>query len=51
MSIYLNYNIGNEKALYCYTYKLEGMINIKDKTCIYSNCKTRPIYNKEGDCK
>jgi hypothetical protein len=25
------------------------MINVKDKTCIYEDCKTRPNYNKEGE--
>jgi len=40
-----------KKALYCSTHKLEGMINVKDKTCIYPNCKTRPIYNIENEKK
>jgi hypothetical protein len=25
------------------------MINVKDKTCIHPNCKTRPVYNIQGE--
>jgi hypothetical protein len=46
------YNIeGETKGLYCVTHKLEGMVNVKDKSCIYPNCKTRPNYNIEKETK
>ena len=37
---------GELKALYCATHKKEGMINVKDKTCL--ECKKLPSFNKEG---
>jgi hypothetical protein len=46
------YNKEHEtKALYCAIHKLEGMVDVKNKTCIHSNCKTIPNYNKEGETK
>ena len=34
------YNIkGETKALYCFQHKLENMVDIKGKKCIYENCK------------
>ena len=27
------------------------MVNLKNKTCIHTNCKTRPNFNKEGETK
>jgi hypothetical protein len=46
------YNVeGETKALYCIKHKLEGMIDIKNKTCVHPDCKTQPIYNVEGETK
>ena len=43
-----NFNFEGEKtALYCATHKKEGMINVKDKTCL--DCKKRPNFNFEGE--
>jgi hypothetical protein len=39
------------KKLYCFSHKLDGMINLKHKNCIYSNCKIRPSFNFEGEIK
>jgi hypothetical protein len=47
-----NYNFDNEKKpLYCFTHKLDGMINIISKRCIYLNCKTYPSYNFDNEKK
>jgi hypothetical protein len=47
-----NYNKeGETKALYCLKHKLNGMVDIKNKTCIYPNCTIRPVFNIEGDTK
>jgi len=47
-----NYNIdGETKALYCATHKLNGMVDVKNKTCIYPNCKVQPNYNINGETK
>ncbi len=27
------------------------MVNVKDKTCIYTGCKIIPRFNKEGETK
>ena len=32
-------------------HKEENMVDVKHKTCIHEGCKTRPIYNKEGEKK
>jgi hypothetical protein len=46
------YNVeGATKALYCSAHKKDGMVNVKDKTCIENGCKTRPNYNFEGETK
>jgi hypothetical protein len=42
---------GETKALYCVSHKLDGMVDIKNKTCIYSGCKIQPKYNLEGESK
>ena len=42
---------GEIKGLYCVTHKLDGMVNVKDKTCIHTGCKVRPNYNTEGEIK
>ena len=47
-----SYNVeGESKMLYCANHKVEGMVNVKDKTCIHPGCKTIPIYNVEGETK
>jgi acid stress-induced BolA-like protein IbaG/YrbA len=41
-----NFNFeGETKKLYCVSHKLEGMINVKDKRCIYKDCNKQPSYN------
>ena len=40
--------IGEKKGLYCFSHKLEEMINVKDKKCYHENCKTQPTFNFEG---
>ena len=42
---------GETKALYCSTHKLDGMVNVKDKTCIHPGCTIIPNYNKPGETK
>ena len=44
-------NEGEKKAVYCVTHKLEGMVNVKNKTCINEGCNVRPCYNNEGGKK
>ena len=36
---------GETKAIYCATHKLDGMIDVKNKSCNHPDCKTQPIYN------
>ena len=46
------YNVeGQTKTLYCSVHKKEGMVDVKNKTCIHEGCKTIPIYNVEGQTK
>lgn len=40
-----------KKGLYCSEHKLDGMINVIDKTCIHPGCKTRPSCNFIGHNK
>ena len=42
---------GETKGLYCATHKLEGMVDIKNKTCIHEGCKILPVYNTAGESK
>ena len=42
---------GLKKGLFCFTHKLEGMIDVKHKRCEYKGCKTRSAYNIEGNSK
>jgi len=42
---------GQINGLYCSKHKLEGMVNIKDKTCIHDGCKKQPVFNVEGQTK
>jgi hypothetical protein len=44
-------NDGETKALYCAKHKLEGMVDVKSKTCIYDECKVRPAYNNDIETK
>ena len=44
-------NKGEKKGLYCSAHKLQGMINVINKTCIYEGCIVLPSYNKEGEKK
>ena len=47
-----NFNVkGQTKALYCFTHKKEGMVNVKSKTCLHEGCKIRPVFNVEGQTK
>ncbi len=46
-----NYNMeGETKALYCATHKLDGMVNVKDKTCKNEWCLTLVTEKYEGYC-
>ena len=40
---------GEKKSLYCFAHKLDGMVDVKNKTCIHLDCKKQPNYNK--DCE
>jgi hypothetical protein len=40
---------GETKGLYCATHKKEGMINVKNKTCL--ECNVIPSFNNEGETK
>ena len=42
-------NDGESKALYCATHKKEGMIDVKNETCLV--CKTRAAFNVDGETK
>jgi hypothetical protein len=47
-----NYNYENKsKGIYCSKHKKDGMIDIKNKKCIYESCKNTPTYNFEGETK
>jgi hypothetical protein len=46
-----SFNYEGLKARYCMVHKEDGMINVKDKKCDYDGCKTRPVYNCEGELK
>jgi hypothetical protein len=39
------------RALYCDTHKLDGMVDVKSKTCAHTDCKKEPTYNKTGEAK
>jgi hypothetical protein len=43
------YNFEGLKAQYCSVHKKEGMVNVKDKTCIHEGCRKRPTFNTEGE--
>ena len=42
---------GETKPLYCFDHKLDDMINVNKKTCIYEGCSTQPSYNFAGEKK
>ncbi len=42
---------GEKKGLYCFAHKLDGMMDVKNKTCVHQGCKTRPSYNNAGEIK
>jgi hypothetical protein len=42
---------GEAKALYCALHKQEGMVDVKNKTCIHEGCKKQPVFNVEGEAK
>jgi hypothetical protein len=43
------YNIaGSKKALYCYDHKLDNMITLYTKICIYEGCSSTATFNKPG---
>ena len=42
---------GETKGLYCSRHKKDGMINVKDKTCIHEGCNIRPVFNIKGETK
>ena len=41
---------GETKGIYCYTHKLEGMVNVKDKTCKTYLCNIRVQDKYDGYC-
>jgi predicted nucleic acid-binding OB-fold protein len=46
------FNFKNEKnPIYCNIHKLKNMIDIKNKTCIYSDCMIRASFNFENEKK
>jgi hypothetical protein len=42
---------GQTKGLYCFKHKLDGMMDVINKTCIHPECKKQPSYNKDGETK
>jgi len=42
---------GETKALYCSQHKLEGMVDVKNKTCIHEGCKKQQVFNVDGETK
>jgi hypothetical protein len=46
------FNIEGETiGLYCATHKKDGMVDVKNKTCIHDGCKTIPFFNIEGEIR
>ena len=39
---------GKKNGLYCSAHKLEGMIDVINKTCTHEGCNIRPFFNIEG---
>ena len=42
-------DVGEKKPLYCFGHKLDGMVDVKNKTCIHPECKKQPTFNTEGE--
>ena len=40
---------GTKPGKYCGKHRLEGQINIYNKTCAFDDCLKRPLYNIEGE--
>lgn len=39
---------GKMPALFCYTHKVPGMVNVKQKACAEPECPNRPSFNHPG---
>jgi hypothetical protein len=39
---------GEKQGLYCSEHKLDGMVDVQNKTCKHKDCETRPSYNLRG---
>ena len=39
----------NQKAQYCTTHKLDGMIDVRSRKCIHPNCNKRPNFSNAGE--
>ena len=49
---YSTYNVKGEKtAIYCLAHKLDGMVDVKNKTCFHPGCKVRSSFNTKGETK
>ena len=42
---------GQTKGLYCSQHKLDGMVDIKNQTCIHEGCKKQPNFNIKNQTK
>jgi hypothetical protein len=53
MKIVINYLLSiimaETTADYCFTHKLENMVNVKSKRCIHENCDKIPNFNNFGE--
>ena len=45
------FNIEGEKALFCFSHKLEGMVDVYNKRCNKPGCERQPTYNLKGQKK
>jgi hypothetical protein len=46
------YNLeGETKPIYCLQHKKEGMVDVKNKTCIHEGCKKQPGFNIKDETK
>ena len=43
-----NYN-GDKRRRFCFTHKLENMVNVASKRCEHDGCDKIPTYNLEGE--
>ena len=44
-----SFNVEGATRLYCKTHKLQGMVDVKNKTCVEIDCDIRAYYNNEGE--